>query len=198
MSSRTKLLLLLPVLLLSGCAHYQARRLRSVPCAQEVSVKGISVAAHALTIDDCKTYLGRNVIKAGYRPIYINIKNESPNPIEFNLDALNVRTVDAEFVAHHVGYSPLARGLAYGIPSILFLWPLAIPAFLDSQWAHEANAQLHLDYLHKSLVDSVIPSHAHCKGLIFVWHYEYKDMLKITFVDKNTREPIVCNVRLER
>jgi hypothetical protein len=185
------------LLLLAGCAGYKSQPLNLLhnPATYQKN-RSVLIDARALTESDCKIYLGRNVIAAGYRPIYISIKNDSESYLKFFRDNINVRTVPADLVAKKVHHSIWSRALGYGIPGMLLMFPLLIPAVVDSCWAHEANEQLTTDYIEKSIRDRTICPQGRHEGLIFVPLNDYNDCLKVTLINSDTQEKIVCEAEL--
>lgn len=176
---------------LAGCAGYQSRALKKLTPKPVPQHEKILFDAKAFNNCDCNTYLDRNVICAGYTPIQIAIKNESNRYIEFTTDRVNLNTLPANLVAESVYQSVLARALGYGIPG-LFIWPLLIPAVLDSIWASEANEFLLRDYLGKAISNKTLVPDSELEGLIFVANNQYQNKLEVTLIDRDSLEKIVC------
>ena len=181
--------------LLAGCAGYRPRSLKRLTPKPVPQHENILFDAKALNNCDCSTYLDRNVICAGYTPIQIAVKNESNQYIEFTTDKINLNTVPASLVAESVYQSVLARALGYGIPG-LFIWPLLIPAVLDSIWATEANEMLLRDYLGKAISNKTLVPDSELEGLIFVANNQYQNKLEVTLVNRDSLEKIVCKAYL--
>jgi len=188
-----RLLLLSIIPLLSGCAKYHADHLKRLKLKPVAEHKDILFAAKTLTYSECHQYLGRNVIAAGYIPIQLAICNNSENCLEFSVDKINLKTTPANFVAESVRFSVLARLFGYGIPGLLILWPLLIPAIVDPIWAAESNSQMLRDYLDKSLHDKDINPGSILEGLIFVAKNNYQNTLEVTLLGKNPKEKIICS-----
>ncbi len=60
----------------------QARLLDTLPCLDTAPVfrssdSGITIAAQYFTSDDCKTYFGTDLIKQGYRPLLVQMNNQT-------------------------------------------------------------------------------------------------------------------------
>ena len=184
------------VLGLSGCAGYQAaslKRLSSEFSPHAHTYKGISFSARRFTDQDCKTYLGRDVIKAGYQPVQITIHNNSDRTLIFSTDSVSLPCVDASVVAKEVHTSTMSRALAWGIPG-LFFWPLLIPAAVDSVGSSEANTQLDADFAGKALGEKLIMPSSTINGVIFIPVSEYHDKFSVTILDQDTREKIIFSL----
>ena len=124
---KIKSLCLLSLLsLIAGCAGYKAQPLKKLALSPTRENKQILFAAKAFDEKDCETYLGRDVIKAGYTPIQIGLKNESSKQWEFSCDEINMPTVSSDYVAPLMYQSIAARALGYGIPSGVCLAPAGV------------------------------------------------------------------------
>lgn len=189
---KLRLLCLAVLPILAGCAGFRSCQLKRIFPKPVVQDEDISFAAKAFSHADCKLYLDRNLIRAGYQPIQIAIENNSCRYLEFSTDNMNLPTVPANIVAESVYQSVVARALGYGIPG-LFLWPFLIPAVADSLWAAEANKKLLQDYLAKSVQDKTIVPDSHLEGLIFVSNNNYQNKLDVTLIDRDSNEKIVCS-----
>ncbi len=153
-------------------------------------------AAKTLHHSDCKVFLGRDVISAGYTPIQLAIENNSRRHLDFSTSKINLRTAPASMVAESVYFSVWAHAIGYGIPSLFCCGLLLIQACVDSMWAKEANEQILRDYLEKEIqVKTIIPGSS-LDGLIFVPNNSYKNKLEVTLVDRYTLEDIVCKAYL--
>jgi hypothetical protein len=186
-----KFLVIAVLPLLAGCAGYRSCRLKRLTPQPIAHHENILFAAKAYSHADCHNYLDRSVIQAGYRPIQLVIINKSSKYLEFCNDKINLETVPVNMVAESVYQSVMARALGYGIPG-LFIWPLLIPAVVDSLWAAEANEQLLRDYLGKSVHDKTISPNSELEGLIFVDNNNYQNKLLVTLFDRDTQEHIIC------
>ena len=192
---KLRFLFLAIVPFLAGCAGYRPRQLKKLTPKPVAQHEKILFAAKAFNHCDCKAYLDRDVIRAGYTPIQIAIRNESNQYIEFTTDKVNINTVPANLVAESVYQSVLARELGYGIPG-LFFWPLLIPAVVDSTWASEANEMLLKDYLGKTISNKTLVPDSGIEGLIFVANSLFENQLEVTLVDRGSFEKIVCKAYL--
>lgn len=192
-----RLLLCLCMLpLLAGCAGYRSGSLRHLNPKPVPQHEQILFTAKTFDHCDCHSYLGRDVISAGYTPIHLAIKNNSRSYLDFSISKINLKTVPANMVAESVYFSVLARALGYGIPSIFCFGLLLIPACVDATWAKEANDQILRDYLEKAIQEKTIVPDSNLEGLIFVPNNSYDNNLEVTLIDRDSLEKIVCKTYL--
>jgi hypothetical protein len=196
---KLKLFLLLCLIpLLGACAKYKARPLRNLSTLPVQGTNKVTFAAEAFGKGKSKTYLERNVIKRGYIPVQIAIKNESKDKLVFSKSNISLKAENIEDVINNVSFDPMERGIAYGIPGILLAFniPLIIAAVVDPVWAVKANEKLLSDYLKKSLSDSLIMPNSTLEGLIFVAVSNFTNRLKVVLVKEGSKEEIVCEASL--
>jgi hypothetical protein len=180
------------LVLLTGCASYQAVSLNTLPqdtTTQLAQKSGVSVSSKVFDEADCKRYLDRNVIKEGYLPVQITIRNDSKHPMYFNPNNLNVTSESAREVARTVHTSTGGRIAVWGIGGLIF-FPLLIPAVVDGFKSSEANKALDEDYISKSVKEHVIEPYSNFTGLIFVSKdHDYRS-LEVSLVDQVTKEKL--------
>ena len=94
------------LILLSGCASYQAASLNTL--SSDAMVSGmpgreeIVIVAKAFNKADCKRYLDRDVIAQGYQPIQLYIENKSDKNYAFSLSRVSLSCASPEEVAEKV------------------------------------------------------------------------------------------------
>lgn len=188
-SSKLSILVLVPLFLLSGCARYSAAPLkhqghRTVKAA---ATQDITFKTMVFTKQDCKTYLGRNVLGKGYQPVQISIENNTKNRYEFARENFSFRTESFEEVAPTVYTSTMGRVVGYGLAS--FVLPiLVIPAMVDGIKSGQANDKLDKDFARKSLHDQIIEPYAVLDGIIFVPTKEFDKSFTLKLIDVESRE----------
>jgi hypothetical protein len=171
------------ILLLPGCARYKAKAVRSLPAATPLEQQTLSFSYHVYNKQDCDTYLDRNVIKKGYQPISITIYNNSSQTVHFCPTNITLPCVPAEEVAHAVHTSSINRAVGYGIPG-LFIWPLLVPAIVDTVKSEKANKKLDIDFARKSLRAQIIRPYDTINGLIFVDIEQFTENFSIMLENK--------------
>ncbi|MBA3954465.1 hypothetical protein H0X48_04055 [Candidatus Dependentiae bacterium] len=182
------------LLLSVGCARYRATSLPKLmsdcsPAARPSEQQPITFMYKALTPRECKLYLDRDVIKAGYQPLHITIVNNSPRYLYFSQQAISLPCATASEVAQKVHTSTVTRALAYGLPALI-VPPLAIPAIVDSAKSAEANRQLDSDFALKTVDDCIIKPYSSLNGLIFIPCNAFRNNFIITLVDQATGEKL--------
>lgn len=183
-------------LVFSGCAKYQAGTLANLqpefaPFAD--TKEGVTLCVKKLSNGDCKRILDRDVIKEGYQPLQITIKNETKKYILFSNQGVNLPAVPAQEVAEKVHTSTTGRAAAYGVAG-LFVWPLLIPAVVDGLGSSQANEKLDRDFNAKAVEQVVVQPYATHNGLIFVPVSEFQDSFEIILVDRETKDKIAYRV----
>ena len=193
--SRAFLLLLVP-----GCAGYRARSLSQLSPTPTKEDKNVHFSAKAFTVSDCDNYLDRNVIKCGFRPIQIAIRNETEMSLKFSLGEINMEITGVDYVVHKTKQSPMSRALAYGIPGLLtpllIGTPLLVAAICDPIWACQANERQLQDYVDKALSDRYIEPRSRIEGLVFVSTGKYINELMVKLHDRDSEKTIECTACL--
>jgi hypothetical protein len=203
MKIKKSLTITIAMLLLSGCASYQASSLSSM--ASEVVLKkqsistldhnDIIVCAKAFDPADCMKYLDRDVISQGFQPIQIYIQNNSNKDYSFSLGQITLPVASSESVAEKVHTNTVGRVVGYSVGA-LFLWPLVIPAVVDGLKASEANEKLDKDFAAKTARDQIIYGKSHFNKVIFVPVKDYQDRFSITLINQEDYKPEVLDVRV--
>ena len=192
------LILCLPSLLvLAGCAGYRSQPLKNLlmnPSIKKIQPAGeqIKFAYKVFTEEDCKKYLGREVIKSGYQPIQITILNKTTRILSFMPKNLSLPCVPNEEVREKVYTSTASRAASYGVAGLV-LPVLFIPAVVDSVWSSEANEQLSKDYTVKTLEDQYLKPDSMINGLVFTARENFTGPFSLTLVDDETNEKFVLN-----
>lgn len=163
-------------------ARYKSAPLQKPYIAADTSKQGSVVWDYKVfTSKDCKRYLNNSsLIRKGFQPIQITILNNSNQSVKFSLDGLNMPIISADLVASSLHRNSVARGLGFGIPGLLFYWPLIIPAFVQGLGADEFNSAMDYDFLRKSLTDQVVAPYMTVSGIVFVPTQEFKQNLQVT------------------
>lgn len=186
-------LVLTGMLTLSGCASYNAAPLNTLSSevirSSSSKSNNVFVAAKAYDRMDCKRYLDRDVISNGYQPIQLYIQNNSDKYYSFSLNRLDLPFATQDEVVRKVHTSTVGRILGYGVPGVLVLWPLVIPAVVDGIKSSEANEALDYDFSSKVARDQVIGPHSYLNKIIFVPVGDFRQSFNITLIDQESNEP---------
>ena len=178
-------------LLFVGCASYTASSLSNLYLEfvamneDNLEKEEVVLLSKAFSVADCKKYLDRDVLRAGYQPVQIFIQNNTNKSFIFSPERVSLPLVSSEQVAEKVHTSTGGRAAAYGAGS-LFFWPLLIPAVVDAAKSSEANKDLDVDFNAKAARAQVIPPHSHLNVLLFVSREDYRDNFSVFLVDQKT------------
>ena len=154
------------------------------------SAQTVALGHHALTENECKCYLGRNVIKKGIQPVLITISNNTNKHFILSKENLSLACERIDAVAKKVHTSTVGRAVGYGIAGI-FIWPFIIPAIVDGIRSSEANHELDSDYTYKALSDQIIAPDSTVSGLVFVPMIEYTENFSWTLIDQDSGDRFV-------
>lgn len=186
------------LLSLAGCASYKARKLPRLSMEHHVSQGNeqdtLKFSYHVFTKKDCRKYLDRDVIRAGYQPIHVMITNNSNEIVFFERKNISLPTVDVYEVAKEVHTNTAARATGFGIAS-LFIWPFFIPAIVDGMGSSRANEKLDTDFESKLLSDQIIYPHQTIDGLIFVPRELYSSDFQIMCMTTSSQPIILSSKR---
>jgi len=165
-----KLIVLLVIIGLSGCATYNALNLPSPDVYtynNRQTEKSVTIAVEFFDASKTKKIFQVNLLKRGYQPVYIVIDNRSKETYIFNKSRINKTCYDAYAIAEKCGFSTAGRATAYGVGG-LFLWPLFIPAIVDGTGSARANQEMQHDYAIKEIKNGRIQPNGLLSGVVFV------------------------------
>ena len=188
-----KKLVLGALILLTGCASYNASTLSTLPAEGAIqSAENPHVLVSWKTFDevDCKRYLGRNVISEGYMPIQLTIRNNTSDPMYFNPQNFNVPLASVNEVAGKAHTSTAGRVVGWGVGG-LFIWPLLIPAVYDGIKSSEANGLLDADYEAKALREQTIQPKSLFNGVVFVPQQYSNQGIEMFLVNQKNQEKLI-------
>lgn len=191
---KSKRLLLMPLMLLVGCASYEASMLTSLPVHSAVQSRqnpNVLVTWKIFDNQDSKTYLGRDLISEGYIPIQMTIRNNSADPMYLNPSNFSIPLPPINEVANKVHTSTAGRVVGWGAPGLI-IWPLLIPAIYDGIKSKEANAALDADYLAKAIKEQTIQPHSSFNGVVFLPQQMANQSLEMFLVNQRTNEKVLC------
>ncbi len=181
------------LILLTGCASYNASTLSTLPAEGAIqSAENSQVLVSWKTYDetDCKRYLGRNVISEGYMPIQLTIRNNTNDSMYFNPQNFNVPLASVNEVAGKAHTSTAGRVVGWGVGA-LFIPPLLIPAVYDGLKSSEANDLLDADYEAKALREQVIQPKSLFNGVVFVPQQYANQGIEMFLVNQKNHEKLI-------
>ena len=175
-------------ILLTGCASYQANALSALDpeCVREYpEMNGMAIGCKAFSVEDCYTYLDRNVIAKGYQPIQLTFNNNSDKRYVFTTQGVSLPCVSPETVASTVHTNTAGRVTVYTIGG-LFITPLFIPAIVDGIRSSHANKSLDEDFYDKVKQQFVIQPNGYNKTLIFFPKSQMAAVFEVSLLDEET------------
>jgi hypothetical protein len=187
------------ILVCSSCASYRASSLSILPI--QTSIKNtkhspkVFLAAKAFNQHDCEIYFDRDVLSEGYQPVQLYLQNDSDNQYLFSLDRISLALANTNEVAETVHTSTVGRAVGYAAGALV-LWPLVIPAIVDSIGSHRANKSLDRDFWAKSARDCIIHAHSKMNVVIFVPIHSYQCNFTVTLIEQETNTPIPLQVEV--
>ncbi|QVL57226.1 MAG: hypothetical protein KFB93_07540 [Simkaniaceae bacterium] len=182
------LLIISTIALFTGCASYQANSLSALDpeCVRSYSeVNGMEIGCKAYTVEDCYTYLDRNVIAKGYQPVQLTFQNKTSKRYVFSTRDISLPCASPEEVARTVHTSTAGRVTGYSVGG-LFIWPLFIPAVVDGIKSSNANTSLDKDFDEKAKDHFVLAPNSFSKTLIFVPKAHFSPVFDISLLDEET------------
>ncbi len=116
------------VLFFSGCARYQRQQPLHIQWLEENSKKqkDVEIRTKALTGKKCRKYFGRNLVKRGYQPIKIEIKNSSTNAYALSPRSISLPLSNAYQVYKNTKRHSSRRFIRYWGLTALVMLPVII------------------------------------------------------------------------
>lgn len=176
-----KKLLVVLVVILAGCASYQANDLAALDpyvVRNYPEMEGVHIGCKAFSKSDCVTYLGRNVLAKGYQPIQLTFHNTTDKTYIFSSKEISIPCTNAQEVAQSVYTSTLGRIVIYS--------PLVIPAIVDGVSSMQANSKLRDDFHEKAREHFIIPPGAYVKTLVFVPKAHFHPVFDLSLLERET------------
>jgi hypothetical protein len=151
--------------------------------------KEILLTTKALSPEESKTFLGKDLLERGYQPIQLTIQNNSSKAYIMASDRIELPTASASDVAAKVGKSSLGREIGYKIAGFLF-WPLMIPGTIDSLKTLKNQSDLKRELNAKTVTNEEITPYSTVTRVIFVPVEEYKSSFRVVLIDKSSQRPL--------
>lgn len=184
------LLITLSFAAVAGVGFYFSRNLVLNPAKIE-KIQNVAFNAKALTKEESKGLLGKDVISAGYRPIQITIENKGNDYIKYSPEDISLKTVPAQVVAESVFSNTTGKAVGWGIAG-LFLPVLWIPGIVVSARSYEANQKIAKDFKEKSYIQRVVEPNSKMQDIIFVGLKDYNDNFTVTLTNLSSQEKVLC------
>lgn len=157
-------------------------------CHSSKDLKNVEVYTKTFNQYDCKKYLDRDVIAAGYQPIQIIIKNNSDKVVVFSPDQVSLTCARVEEVAARVRTSTTGRAVGYGAAAVFFMGLFAIPAIIDGVGSARANSALDADYYFKVAKGQSLSPNTKLNGLLFVPKGSFTNTFTVTLREEGSNK----------
>ncbi|MBS0619966.1 MAG: hypothetical protein JSS61_00710 [Verrucomicrobia bacterium] len=188
------------LLVLSGCASYQATSLSALSSDSIFTTSaengGVKVVAKAFDKNDCIRYFDRDVLKEGYQPVQIYIENNTEKNFVFSPDRVSVTCAPAQEVADKVHTSTAGRVGGYAAAGLLVCPLFFIPAAVDGIKSSDANKALDGDFASKVAGKAKISPYSAMNKVLFVPFHSYEPYFTITLMEEGSSEPVKLEVTL--
>lgn len=170
-----------------GCAKYKSNSFTK-PVGSIVEKNDVTACAQLLSEADSKYYFSRGLLKKGYQPVQIYVKNDSNQDLILDASTINMPIENRDHVAAraHIDATPRAIGWAVGG---LFLWPFFIPAVVEAIQVPKVNKALDRDFESRTLdMNSkvAIKPHSTLNKVFFVRKESVSDRLEFCLKDSKT------------
>ncbi|MDP8261921.1 MAG: hypothetical protein P9M13_01290 [Candidatus Ancaeobacter aquaticus] len=178
------------VLLMQGCAGYNASRLPSTDVTTYDAYQnqdGLKVAAKFLDAKESKDVFGVEDVHKNYQPVYILVDNRTTNTYGFKKRMMSKQTAPAEEVAEKCSFNTAGRATTYGVAGI-FIWPLLIPAVVDGVGSSNANKSMKNDYMYKEIKDERVSPNGLLNGVVFLDRMKDGETLDIRLTNVDNDE----------
>jgi hypothetical protein len=174
------------VLLITGCAKYRPRMM-SYATGSVQEQENIEVATKALNDLECQSYFNRKIVKKGYQPIQVCIKNKTDKTYVLNANNIGLPIEKPKRVARRLHTNTASRVAGWSLGG-LFFWPLFIPAIVDGTRSIKANKELDADLNERGIGRSqkiVIAPHSAINKVMFVKTADYRPHYSIDLTSKD-------------
>lgn len=194
------------MLLLSGCATYQATSLAAldpIHVKEYDQIESVSIGCKELSKEECEIYLGRDLTKKGYQPLQLTFFNNSEQTYIFRTSGVSLPLTDPEIVSKKGHTSTLGRVSGYTagtliapiFPPALFLF---LPAVVDGIRSSVANAKLDADYMGKAKEHIVLLPKSFNKTILFVSQECFTPSFELTLNEERSDRPITLKITATR
>ena len=158
--------------------------------------KDVFIAAKAFNQHECERYLGKNLLKNGFQPIQIIIKNHSNKPLFFSPNNVSFPCTPLDQVIASARTSTAGRAAGYGAGALFSCGLLAIPAIVDGVGSSNANKLLESDYYCKAAKKQVIEPNSMLNGLLFVSPQSLQSSFKIKLIEEGSSKSHTYSVSI--
>lgn len=158
------------VLFLSGYEVYRPEIPQFVgSIAEPFSEKGVHITAKSYTEKESRTYLDRNLMQVGFRPVQVTIQNNTEDSFILSSQGVEIDSAKSGEVANSVTRTAIPRSIGFKVAGFFF-WPLIIPGTIDGIITFKTHLQMKKDYHAKSIKDEgeLLPPYSTVHRVIFL------------------------------
>jgi hypothetical protein len=183
------------LMLFSGCAKYNPHPFKATNIPT-VNNQDVSIQAHTLTEDQCQFYFSRRIIKKGFQPIQLTIKNQSATAYLLNGTDIDLELISRNKVARNLHINTFHRVASWTIPGLFF--PIfLIPALIEGVNSDKANSKLDNDFQGR-VIDHMtrltIKPHQTITRVMFVHAENIAESFAISLQSNNQKDRINLNI----
>lgn len=151
----------------------------------------VYIEAKALTLNETRDYVNRDLMSRGFQPVLLQIDNTSPFSYELKKDLADIQLTSPRKIVREIGKSAIPRMIAYKVLGLIF-WPLSIPGTIDSirTWNKEYRLTKELEAKTLKHDGEVIPPYSSISRLLYVPKSDIKEsfQLQLTNIENNRIE----------
>ncbi|MDN3506428.1 MAG: hypothetical protein P0S96_04285 [Simkaniaceae bacterium] len=158
------------VLFLSGFEAYRPETPQFVGSIVEpFSEKGVHITAKTYSEKESQSYLDRNLMQVGFRPVQVTIQNNTEDSFTLSSRGIEMDSAKSSEVANSVSRTAIPRSIGFKVAG-LFFWPMIIPGTIDSIITFKTHLQMKQDYHAKSIKDEgeLLPPYSTVHRVIFL------------------------------
>lgn len=198
MKTLIRLLGILAVLLMVGCASYQTVSLAALDpryVKTYPQIDGLAIGCKIYSKQDCFDYFDRDLLAKRYQPIQLTFENRSEKSYRFSAKNISLPCVTPQKIAKLVHTSTVGRVLVYSVLGGLALLDdpdydaatiFFTPAIVDGIKSYRANKKLDRDFEKKAKTQVLLPPGCFVKTVVFVPKAQFSPSFSLTLIEEDT------------
>ncbi len=174
------------LLFLVGCAKYNPKDL-NVPNGNFKEKSNVLVAKKVLSEDECRKCFGNRIIKRGFQPIQICVKNKTANKYILDPDNIGLQIENPKNVASRLHRDPMWKGAKY------YLLTGPIWGLVDGVRSNNVNKKIDSDFDQRSISDSRIEKikpYGIINKVIFVKKDNYEEKFNLKLINRSSNKEL--------
>lgn len=160
----------------------------------EVSQRGVQIEAKLYTETDSKNYLNYNLLRMGYTPIEITVRNHTANAYAISAASVPLACASSSDVAWSMTKKKLPGSVGLKIASFFF-WPLMIPSTVEGIHTYKTHRSFTKDLEAKALKekDEIIPPYATVTRILYVKKESFQETFSVALQEVDTKDLLVIH-----